>query len=291
MRYSIGKLMLYVFVFGASCVSIVWFHYRFLVHPYAYYLQVDWLESDAFRRMEIEEGVLEQLEEAARECECTESELLTVLMVENGYVLKEKEVKKISKNWYQIQAAQMKKYNSEAWYQIQNAYKAILEDLCYFPIPESKNKKIVMPVFENSWGQERTYGGKRTHEGCDLMGMEYASGFYPIVSVSDGVIEQMGWLPQGGWRIGIRGEHGAYFYYAHLNEYALDLSVGQKIHAGQLLGYMGDTGYGTVEGTSGNFPVHLHFGMYICTSRSEEVSINPYAVLRYLQGSCLKWNY
>lgn len=44
--------------------------------------------------------------------------------------------------------------------------------------------------------------------------------------------------------------------------------------AGDLLGYMGDTGYSTVEGTTGNFPVHLHLGIYLYPG-GREISVVP----------------
>ncbi len=69
-------------------------------------------------------------------------------------------------------------------------------------------------------------------------------------SVSDGTVEQMGWLELGGYRVGIRSPGGLYFYYAHLDSYAAGLQKGDTVKAGTLLGYMGDTGYGQ-EGTRG----------------------------------------
>ena len=45
---------------------------------------------------------------------------------------------------------------------------------------------------------------------------------------------------------------------------------------------MGDTGYGE-EGTRGKFAVHLHLGIYIHTEEYEELSVNPYWVLRWAE--------
>ena len=59
--------------------------------------------------------------------------------------------------------------------------------------------------------------------------------------------------------------------------------------AGQLLGFMGDSGYSDVEGTVGNFDVHLHVGMYLKTDHYEEMSINPYWILRYLEKRRLRF--
>ena len=47
---------------------------------------------------------------------------------------------------------------------------------------------------------------------------------------------------------------------------------------------MGDSGYGD-EGTTGQFPVHLHFGIYFITEDGREISVNPYSVLRVLEGN------
>ena len=68
-------------------------------------------------------------------------------------------------------------------------------------------------------------------------------GYYPVVSMTDGVVTEKGWLEKGGWRIGITAPTGAYFYYAHLDSYA-ELEKGDPVKAGDLLGYMGDSGYG-----------------------------------------------
>ena len=138
---------------------------------------------------------------------------------------------------------------------------------------------------------ERTFGGKRGHEGCDLMASVNERGIYPILSMTDGVVEQKGWLPQGGYRIGIRAPGGAYFYYAHLASYAPALEVKDRIKAGELLGYMGDTGYSEIEGTTGNFDVHLHVGIYIDTAQEEECSVNPYWVLKYLEDHKPSYSY
>ena len=60
--------------------------------------------------------------------------------------------------------------------------------------------------------------------------------------MTDGIIEKIGWLEMGGWRIGVRAPGGAYLYYAHLYSYAGDFKEGDRVKAGELIGYMGDTG-------------------------------------------------
>lgn len=165
----------------------------------------------------------------------------------------------------------------------QEAYlESIWSDIVYFPVPDTiwdEEKKV---TFGDTWMQSRTYGGDRGHEGCDIMADINERGNYPVISVSDGTIEQMGWLELGGYRIGIRSPHGAYFYYAHLSDYAEGLSIGDEVHAGELIAFMGDTGYSKTEGTAGNFDVHLHFGIYLNDENKREFSVNSYSILQYL---------
>jgi murein DD-endopeptidase MepM/ murein hydrolase activator NlpD len=139
-------------------------------------------------------------------------------------------------------------------------------------------------TYSDSWFAVRTYGGDRKHEGTDLMASNNQAGFFPVISITDGVVEKMGWLEQGGYRVGIRSEAGGYFYYAHFASYAPDLEIGDSVIAGQVLGFMGDSGYGP-EGTTGQFDVHLHLGIYVSSDvlGTGEMSINPYWILKLLE--------
>ena len=169
-----------------------------------------------------------------------------------------------------------------------NTCRAIWNTVKYFPIPESEKPGRKFVSFADSWMEERNYGGKRGHEGTDLMAGENVRGLYPIISITDGTVAKIGWLEKGGNRIEIWTEAGAYFYYAHLDSYA-NLKVGDQVKAGQLLGFMGDTGYGEA-GTKGMFPVHLHLGIYIYPDGTE-MSINPYAILKYAEQKKLRYRY
>lgn len=177
---------------------------------------------------------------------------------------------------------------ARAYYEL---YENIWKDLVYFPIPESLDNEAATVSYENSWLFERTYGGSYGHEGTDLMADIEQRGYYPVLSISDGVVEQIGWLEKGGWRIGVRSPHDVYFYYAHLDSYAQPFEKGDVIEAGQLLGYMGDTGYGKTEGTQGKFPVHLHLGIYVRTDGIPELAVNPYWFLQYLENRKLSYSY
>lgn len=163
----------------------------------------------------------------------------------------------------------------------QEAFYSALADGEYFPVPEDAAGKGKIS-YEDSWGGTRSYGGKRQHEGTDLMPSVQERGYFPVVSVSDGVVEKKGWLKLGGYRLGVRAPHGAYYYYAHLDHYADNVEEGMSVKAGDIIGYMGDSGYGE-EGTVGQFAVHLHFGIYL-TIDKKEVSINPYPILKSLEG-------
>lgn len=170
------------------------------------------------------------------------------------------------------------KYKPKEYRLLREAYKAVWGDIVYFPIPE-RNISYSEISYEDTFGEPRDYGGQRTHEGCDLFGRIKEPGYYPVLSMTDGVVENIGWLPLGGYRIGIRSTSGGYFYYAHLSGYEKEFKIGDEVRAGEILGFMGDTGYGP-EGTRGRFPVHLHLGIYIKTPRVKELSVNPYWVLQ-----------
>lgn len=137
--------------------------------------------------------------------------------------------------------------------------------------------------YEDSWCTERTYGGTRKHYGTDIMDLKNERGLIPINSMSSGTIENVGWNEMGGYRVGVRTENGAYVYYAHLNEYAPEMVKGAKVSSGNLIGYMGDSGYGA-EGTVGKFQVHLHVGIATKALGSNEEWVNPYYILKYLEG-------
>ena len=170
--------------------------------------------------------------------------------------------------------------------------KAVWEDMVYFPVPQSSyDTKGYGVSFGDSWMENRNFGGKRGHEGCDIMAAVNKRGHYPVISISDGYVEKMGWLRLGGYRIGIRSMHGVYFYYAHLSDYAPGLSVGDEVKAGELLGFMGDTGYSEIEGTTGYSPVHLHIGIYLNDEEGKEKSYNPYPFLTELQSNQLKFSF
>ena len=238
-------------------------------------------DTSYFRRQQLSQETLTKLQEQSEEEGISLGTLLAVWMPIHKFSLYDE--KSLTPESYQQWNAYLIKYRKEAYLDLISYYQAIWDDLTYFPVN-------VPVTYEDSWMYERNYGGKRGHEGTDLMPPKDKSGVYPIFSMTDGVVEKVGWLEKGGYRIGIRSPHGGYFYYAHLSSYGQDFKEGDIIQAGEVLGYMGDTGYGE-EGTTGQFDVHLHLGIYISTADNEELSVNPYWILKSLEAQKLKYRY
>ena len=141
----------------------------------------------------------------------------------------------------------------------------------------------------DDFGMARSFGFKRKHLGHDMMG---TSGT-PIVAVEGGVVEALGWNRYGGWRIGIRSFDGKrYYYYAHLlkdRPFAPGLKEGDLVEAGDLIGFMGRTGYSDRENTNNIETVHLHFGIQLIFDESQkecnsEIWIDPYQIVRLLSA-------
>ena len=139
----------------------------------------------------------------------------------------------------------------------------------------------------DDFGASRSFGFKRKHLGHDMMG----SLGTPIVAVEGGIVEALGWNRYGGWRVGIRSFDGKrYYYYAHLKKdtpFAEGLKEGDIVQAGDLIGYMGRTGYSDKENTDNIETVHLHFGIQLIFDESQkecnsEIWIDAYNIVRLL---------
>ena len=135
----------------------------------------------------------------------------------------------------------------------------------------------------------RSFGFKRKHLGHDMMG----SLGTPIVAVEGGVVEALGWNRYGGWRVGIRSfDSKRYYYYAHLRKdrpFAPGLAEGDIVQAGDLIGFMGRTGYSDRENVNNIETVHLHFGLQLVFEESQkecnsEIWIDVYDIVRLLDS-------
>ena len=139
----------------------------------------------------------------------------------------------------------------------------------------------------DDFGVARSFGFKRKHLGHDMMGGLGT----PVVAVEGGTVEAMGWNRYGGWRIGIRSfDNKRYYYYAHLQKdkpFAPGLQEGDIVQAGDLIGFMGRTGYSDKENVNNIETVHLHFGMQLVFDESQkecnsEIWIDVYDIVRLL---------
>lgn len=140
----------------------------------------------------------------------------------------------------------------------------------------------------DDFGAARSYGFKRQHLGHDMMGQVGS----PIIAVESGTVEALGWNQYGGWRIGIRSfDKKRYYYYAHLRKnypYQSNLTEGCTVQAGDVIGYMGRTGYSTTENTNNIQESHLHFGLQLIFDESQkdgnnEIWISCYELVKFLR--------
>lgn len=136
----------------------------------------------------------------------------------------------------------------------------------YTQEPEAK---IAMPFQQvtkrqiaDTWGAPRGTG--RRHEGQDI----FAPRGTPILSATTGYVYRIGENNLGGQTVSVIGKGGRVYYYAHLDAYAPNLKVGDRVSTRTVLGYVGTTG--NAQGT----PPHLHFGVYTTNG-----AINPLPLL------------
>lgn len=155
--------------------------------------------------------------------------------------------------------------------------------VAYLPVAEGFSYS-----HSDDFGNSRSYGYKRKHLGHDMMGYVGT----PIVAVEGGTIECIGWNQYGGWRLGIRSFDGKRsYYYAHLRKdspYAQGIEAGAKVKAGQVIGYMGMTGYSVKSNVNGMSVPHLHFGLQLIFDESQKEGINQiwldmYNIVRLLE--------
>ncbi len=137
----------------------------------------------------------------------------------------------------------------------------------------------------------RSYGYKRLHTGHDLMG----SIGTPVIAIESGVVESCGWNRYGGWRIGIRSfDSKRYYYYAHLRKdhpYTPAVKEGERVKAGDVIGYLGMTGYSTEENVNNINVPHLHMGVQLIFDEKKkdspnEIWIDTYNIVKLLQKNC-----
>lgn len=117
---------------------------------------------------------------------------------------------------------------------------------------------LIVPVegvdvrsLRSNWGEARG-GGTRAHKALDIMAPAGA----PVIAAQDGVVEKL-YFSNGGGGVTLyqRASNGLMLYYAHLRAYAAGMAEGRRVRAGELIGYVGDSG----NAGAGNY--HLHFAV------------------------------
>jgi len=106
---------------------------------------------------------------------------------------------------------------------------------------------VTRKQLQDTWGAARSEG--RKHEGIDIFAKRTNN--------------------LGGQGVWVTGPDLTHHYYAHLENYAENITAGDWIEAGEVIGYVGNTG--NARGT----PPHLHYGIYI----NGQGAINPYPYL------------
>ena len=116
---------------------------------------------------------------------------------------------------------------------------------------------------QDTWGAARSEG--RKHEGVDI----FARRGTAVRSTTQGIVLQVGTNHLGGNVVWIVGPDLSRHYYAHLDDYAARIQAGDWVEAGEVIGYVGNTG------NAENTPPHLHYGIYM----QGQGAINPYPYL------------
>ena len=116
-------------------------------------------------------------------------------------------------------------------------------------------KGYVFPVYGGSSFAD-TFGAARAgvvwHHGQDI----FAPLGTPLLAVADGTVFSVGWNDLGGYRLWLRDRQGNQFYYAHLSAFSPLALDGNEVKAGDVVGFVGNTGDAQTT------PYHLHFEIH-----------------------------
>ena len=118
--------------------------------------------------------------------------------------------------------------------------------------------------FSDTWGAPRS-GGRR-HKGVDMI----AARGVPILAIYSGRIQRLSNSSLGGKSIYLVSDAGDMYYYAHLD--AFNVSGGQSVTVGDVIGYNGSTG------NAPSYLPHLHFEYH----PGGGAAVNPYPLVRSL---------
>jgi murein DD-endopeptidase MepM/ murein hydrolase activator NlpD len=135
---------------------------------------------------------------------------------------------------------------------------------------------FVFPVygtasFGDSFGAPRPNVPGGWHHGEDI----FAAAGTPLLAVADGTLHTIGFNKIGGYRLWLRDTQGNEFYYAHLSAYSPLAVEGRSVQAGDIIGFVGDTG-----DADGGAP-HLHFEIHPASMAGlgYDGVVAPYSIL------------
>jgi murein DD-endopeptidase MepM/ murein hydrolase activator NlpD len=153
------------------------------------------------------------------------------------------------------------------------------------PVPTGLQPKLtaggyVFPVYGPSWFTD-TYGAFRGdvagnwHHGDDIFAQLGA----PLLACADGIVFSVGWNDVGGNRLWLRDSQGNEFYYAHLSAFSPLAKNGRHVKAGEVIGFVGNTGDAQTT------PPHLHFEVhpFSLLFMGYDGAVDPTAYLRAWQ--------
>ena len=137
---------------------------------------------------------------------------------------------------------------------------------------------FVFPVggphsFSDTFGAPRMFGTSyaHLHQGTDI----FAASGTPLVAVERGVVFSMGSDVLGGTKLWLQGASNTKYYYAHLSAFAEGLTAGQVVSAGDVVGFVGNTG------NAATTPAHLHFEVH----PNGGPAVNPYPLLKIVDDA------
>ena len=115
------------------------------------------------------------------------------------------------------------------------------------------------------------FGGD--HIGNDI----WAARGTPVAATSDGRLVLTGWSDYSGNKVTLIDGCGWYHFYCHLDHLAPGIANGAHVKAGQIVGYVGNTG------TASNGVVHLHYSVY--PAGNYNAGIDPWPKLHAVESN------
>jgi hypothetical protein len=140
--------------------------------------------------------------------------------------------------------------------------------------------RYVFPVagrsdFVDTYGAYRGDVPGNWHHGDDI----FAGLGTPVLAVADGTLNRVGWERLGGWRLWVRDTKRNEFYYAHLSGYSPLALHSKHVKAGDVIGFIGNTGDAFTTSPHLHFEIHPHLLLQL----KYNGAVNPTSYLDHWQ--------